>query len=99
MHIPIKPTIITPLSLNWGLYCPVHSLNQCFCFSKTIKVTIVCGHNLTKLGVHPRNMNFIPSCLRASLRMAMDPVDLSLEFMILVLHTSMGEHLQLVQRP
>jgi hypothetical protein len=26
----------------------------------------------------------------------MDPVDLSLEFMILVLHTSIGEHLQLV---
>lgn len=59
-------------------------------------MTTVCGQRRTKLGVHPRNMNFIPSVCIADLRIATaPPATLSFEFIILVLHTSIGEHLQL----
>jgi hypothetical protein len=78
--------------------CPVHILHHFFCCSNTTNVTIVCGHNLTKLGVHPRNMNLIPSVLRASLRIAnAPPAWFPCAFIILVLQTSIGEHLNSIK--
>jgi hypothetical protein len=68
-HLSIEPRLVSPaitLALTTYTSCPF--LHHLFCCSNTIKVTTVCGHNLTKLGVHPRNINFIPSCRRASFR-------------------------------
>ena len=95
-HINLYPDMpsLQQNSLYYSTNCPVQIFHHFFCCSSTTKVTIVCGHNLTKLGVHPRNINLIPSFLSASCKIdTAPPVGFSFEFIILVLNTSMGEHL------
>lgn len=96
-HITCLNTICAADVRNYYLtvYQAVQIFHHFFCCSNTTKVTIVCGHNLTKLGVHPRNINPMPSFLRASFKInsTAPPLGLSFAFIILVLHTSIGEHL------
>ena len=53
-----------------------------------------------KLGVHPRKRNLNPSFFTASLTIAIAPPgSFSFAFMILVLQTSIGEHLDVRNLP